>query len=307
MGKKIGIITIIMVLLLSTSTIVFSQTKEITNVKISIGGKPLNIPSEYGYPFLDNQSRTMIPLRIVSESLGHKVEWNQAEQKATIDGSVHITIGEKFVETSSGNIEMDTWAILKGGRTYVPLRFVVEALGYEVSYDGPKASNGHHHMVDIYKEGHTPSDNVGIPTGDMFGGKADWTKDAFLQDYFKGYDEGNQYVLSSRGIVFDQSGAARSAHEAISFTNRIEDEGHIRLDIMFWSKEDQAVLNDMLVYIAGEEAGKKIGDWIVEAREIGPLKSEVDKWVKMSDKIEFYYDKTNRGSMGNMFYIRPIK
>jgi len=188
--KRTKIIVIMLISILLLSTVVSAE--EITNVKISVSGKQLNIPEEFGYPFLDNQSRTMIPLRIVSESLGHEVTWNQAEQKATIDGNVHITIGEKFVETGKGKIEMDTWAILKGGRTYVPLRFVVEALGYEVTYDGPKASNGFHHMVDIkgeYKPGtgsDTGSDNN---DGDVFVVKFPNGKEVTLvkgTDYNKG-------------------------------------------------------------------------------------------------------------------------
>lgn len=173
---KIVIFTIVLVLLLSISMNGFAVGKdfididtinqrEITNVKISLGGKPLNIPSEYGYPFLDNQSRTMIPLRIISEKLGHKVEWSQSTKTATIDGNVSITIGEKIVKTPNGDVIMDTKAILKDTRTYVPLRFVVEALGYEVTYDGPKASNGHNHMVDIFKEGMVDIPGAGEAVG----------------------------------------------------------------------------------------------------------------------------------------------
>lgn len=131
-----------------------TNKREVTNVRISLNGNPLNIPKEYGAPFIDNQSRTMIPLRIIGERLGHEVGWDNSTRTASIDGKVFITIGQKVVKTPNGDVQMDTVAILKDdGRTYVPLRFVVEALGYEVSYDGPKHSNNYNHMVDIYKEG----------------------------------------------------------------------------------------------------------------------------------------------------------
>lgn len=155
--KKTKIVIGVLVLILMFST--FVNAKEITNVKVSLGGEPLNIPSEYGYPFIDKQNRTMIPLRIISERLGHKVEWDQRTKTATIDNEVQINIGSTTVfvpgskENPTGSIEMDTKAIIKGTRTYVPLRFVIEALGYEVTYNGPKSSNGHNHMVDIFKEG----------------------------------------------------------------------------------------------------------------------------------------------------------
>ena len=58
---------LILILLFSTVT----NAKEVTNVKISLAGNPLVIPSNFGYAFIDNQSRTMIPLRVISERLGH--------------------------------------------------------------------------------------------------------------------------------------------------------------------------------------------------------------------------------------------
>ena len=166
--KKARVLGILLILIiLSISVVVFATGKDTTELdrsvmvannaglKISLNKVPLNIPSEYGKPFIDNQSRTMIPLRIVSERLGHKVEWEHSTQTATIDGQISIKIGERVVKTPNGDISMDTFAILKDGRTYVPLRFVAEALDYEVSYDGPNYSNNYQHMVDI--SGETPT------------------------------------------------------------------------------------------------------------------------------------------------------
>lgn len=181
--KKAKILGIILILILSISMVVFASgkdtididtknQKEVTNVKISLNGKPLDIPKDYGYPFIDNQSRTMIPLRIISERLGHKVEWDNKTRTASIDNEVFITIGQNVVKTKNGTITMDTKAILKDGRTYVPLRFVVEALGYEVKYDGPKASNGYNHMVNIFKEGmvtpEVPEDGTPSKDGNVY-------------------------------------------------------------------------------------------------------------------------------------------
>ncbi|WFA09582.1 stalk domain-containing protein [Tissierella sp. Yu-01] len=156
MKKTSKILALFLMLILLFSTVV---SAEATNVKIFVNGTELIIPREYGYPFIDNQSRTMVPLRIISEKLGHKVKWDASTQTATIDversettrsdGEISVTIGEKKVKTAKGEITMDTVAILKDSRTHVPLRFVVEALGYEVTYDGPKNVNGYQHMVNI--------------------------------------------------------------------------------------------------------------------------------------------------------------
>lgn len=177
--KKIRTVGMLLIaLILSISVVVFASGKdtteldrsdmvatnaekrEITNVKISLNGTPLDIPTSYGYPFIDNQSRTIIPLRIISERLGHKVEWDNTTQTAIIDGEISIKIGEKAVKTPNGDVKMDTVAILKDSRTYVPLRFVVEALGYEVSYNGPNRANNYQHMVDISGEVKGPVDPI---------------------------------------------------------------------------------------------------------------------------------------------------
>ncbi|CAK7050898.1 copper amine oxidase N-terminal domain-containing protein [Tissierella sp.] len=172
MRKRATIIFTILFLLLSTITACASggvnanviEEQESTNIKIKINGVELKISADYGYPFIDTQNRTMIPLRIISESLGHKVEWDNKTQTANIDKIVFITVGENIAyglgneNNPSGIIEMDTKAILKDSRTYVPLRFVVEALGYEVKYDSPKESNGYNHIVDIERSKITRSD-----------------------------------------------------------------------------------------------------------------------------------------------------
>lgn len=150
--SRIFIMALIILLLIPSVAI----AKEKTNVKISLNGVQLDIPSSYGYPYIDYMSRTIIPVRIISERLGHDVEWNELTEKVIIDGEISITIGEKIVKTSKGEITMDTKAILKDGRTYVPLRFVVEALGYEVSHNRPNSSNNFQHIIDIAGQANTP-------------------------------------------------------------------------------------------------------------------------------------------------------
>jgi len=74
--------------------------------------------------------RTMVPIRIVTEALGGKAEWNGATQTVTltIDGKVlHMTIGQ----TLSG---FDVAPVVLNSRTYVPIRYVAEQLGAQVEW-----------------------------------------------------------------------------------------------------------------------------------------------------------------------------
>lgn len=78
--------------------------------------------------------RPMVPVAFVAEKLGHKVEWNSKKQQVVIDSKITLTINSKSVKTPNGTVTMDTVPFVKEGRTFVPIRFVSECLGYTVNY-----------------------------------------------------------------------------------------------------------------------------------------------------------------------------
>ncbi|MEG6615939.1 stalk domain-containing protein [Peptococcaceae bacterium 1198_IL3148] len=53
-------------------------------IQIVIDEEPLEIPLSYGAPFLTDNGRTMVPLRIIGESLGCQVEWLSNERTVEI-------------------------------------------------------------------------------------------------------------------------------------------------------------------------------------------------------------------------------
>lgn len=122
-----------MILFVSTTT---AFAAPITDVDIYIHGNKQVIPASMGKVFIDNQSRTQVPLRFISERLGHQVVWDSKNSgKITIDKNwVTLNINDVNIKTKGGSLKMDTVPFLKDGRTYVPLRFVSEALGYKVDY-----------------------------------------------------------------------------------------------------------------------------------------------------------------------------
>ena len=92
-----------------------------------------------------SSSRTMIPVRALVETLGGEVGYQDRVVTFTLDGTAYeFTIGSAAVKVSSTgedgeklpDITMDCAPYIKGGRTYVPIRFLSEALGYEVGWDG---------------------------------------------------------------------------------------------------------------------------------------------------------------------------
>lgn len=89
-------------------------------------------------PFIDPfTSRTMIPIRFVSEKLGASVDWDGAKQTVTMtkEGKqISLKIGEKKAIVAGKQITFDAAATLQNNRTFVPLRFVSEAYGAKVDW-----------------------------------------------------------------------------------------------------------------------------------------------------------------------------
>ncbi|MCR4435039.1 MAG: copper amine oxidase N-terminal domain-containing protein [Clostridiales bacterium] len=93
-------------------------------------------------PFINEDGRTMVPLRFVSTALGAEVDWNGGTQLVTITrGELRIALvvgrSEAIVHTGTGDTKrtFDTRAVIKDDRTFVPLRFVSETLGAGVAWD----------------------------------------------------------------------------------------------------------------------------------------------------------------------------
>lgn len=107
-------------------------------IDISVDGLNVKFTNSSGHPFIDSNSRTMVPLRLTMESIGAKVEWDQAEQSAIVtkgDIVVKIKIGESCIYKNGVRIKNDTAAIIKNGRTYLPIRAVLECFGSLISWN----------------------------------------------------------------------------------------------------------------------------------------------------------------------------
>ena len=91
-------------------------------------------------PFIDTNSRTMVPLRAVAEALGLTVEWDGAKREAIFtDGTktIYFPIGSSTARTGDGGtVQMDTAAVIVNDRTYAPIRYLAEYFGFTIGWDG---------------------------------------------------------------------------------------------------------------------------------------------------------------------------
>ena len=107
------------------------------SITVSVGDKEITFMD--AQPFIDENGRTKIPIRAVAEGLGCEVDWDDATRTAVIkrgDDVVYITIGKDTLQVGNTTVQMDTTAEIKDDRTYIPVRFVGEALGMQVNWKG---------------------------------------------------------------------------------------------------------------------------------------------------------------------------
>mgnify|MGYP000208578497 CR=1 FL=1 len=107
---------------------------------VKLDGKPVSFPD--AKPYVNEDNRTMVPVRFVTEALGCNVKWEEADQLVIISKDpkrILFQIGQNWaiVNDQKTDIrkEFDTKAVLKEERTMVPLRFISETLGAGVAWD----------------------------------------------------------------------------------------------------------------------------------------------------------------------------
>lgn len=130
-------IKMLLATLLIFSTYSFSNNAEAAN-KVTIYVN--EVQQSYSDKAIIENGSTLVPLRGIFEALGAEVTWNNSTW--TIDatkGSIKIwlEIGSKVTKVNGKTVNIAAPARIVNGSTLVPLRFISEALGAEVLWDGP--------------------------------------------------------------------------------------------------------------------------------------------------------------------------
>ena len=84
-------------------------------------------------------NRTMVPLRGIFESLGAQVHFDQKTGRITVTKeklNIILKINSKSVDFNGKIKTIDVPAFTENDRTMVPLRFISEAIGADVKWDG---------------------------------------------------------------------------------------------------------------------------------------------------------------------------
>ena len=109
-----------------------------TTVVMTIGSTEYVVNNDFvngdAAPYIDSAWRTMVPVRVLAETLGGTVDYT--DNVITIvdgDTTIVMTVGEDTYTVNDEEQTMDTAPVIgEGDRTFVPVRFLAEALGYTV-------------------------------------------------------------------------------------------------------------------------------------------------------------------------------
>lgn len=180
---KIGIITQLIFLVLLVTPALAADPPAEPGIQVYVDDALLSLDVA---PVLQ-QNRTLVPLRGIFEALGAQVEWNGQEKSVSAtkgDLAIWLQIGNTQAKKNGQNVQLDVPASLLNNRTMVPLRFVGEALGAEVNWDGATRtvrinSQGQGSTVPG-AEGNDPAGNTEAPLTPQFASQVSFKTENFV-------------------------------------------------------------------------------------------------------------------------------
>ena len=131
--KKFSALLVCLCILMSSVTALAEN-----EVTVNFNGEKKEFDVE---PFIEND-RTLVPMRAIFEAVGAKVTWDAATQTVFVFDEnkadvkfIALQIGQGTAFVSDEKKSLDVPARIVEDRTFVPLRFVMEELGCEVTWD----------------------------------------------------------------------------------------------------------------------------------------------------------------------------
>lgn len=122
-------------------------------------------------PIIEN-NRTLVPLRVISENLGYKVEWNEATREVTVSNNdeisqtIKLQIDNNIVSISNNSkkdednyikkISLGVTPRIINNRTFVPIRAIAEIFDNNVNWDNAN-------RTVIIGEGYIPMEPEIVP------------------------------------------------------------------------------------------------------------------------------------------------
>lgn len=117
-------------------------------VTVRVNGEDITYDDPEALPKVMN-NRTMLGARTFYEKIGAKVDWNEKARTVTVtkdNNKIVLTIDKDKALVNGKEKALDSPAVIVENKTYIPVRFVSEAFGYNVKYTEDEIMP----IVDIY-------------------------------------------------------------------------------------------------------------------------------------------------------------
>jgi hypothetical protein len=118
--------------LLALTLVVFPAGIAAQSVTVVVNGETMN----FSVPPIVRAGRVFVPLRGVFERLGASVVYANGQINATGNGrTISLNIGSTQATVNGNGETLDVAPFIMGATTFVPLRFISQALGAAVNWD----------------------------------------------------------------------------------------------------------------------------------------------------------------------------
>lgn len=133
-------------MMLASNATVFASENSNVEIRLNLGSPELYINSQsvtVPAPFSAGAGTTMVPLRVISEAFGAEVNWDSASKGITIkydNSEMKMYVNNTEAIVNGASEQLPSAPVVVNGTTMVPLRFISEKLGAEVSFDAQTKS-----------------------------------------------------------------------------------------------------------------------------------------------------------------------
>jgi len=110
-------------------------TLSANEISVTVDGQQVNFSGQA--PVIVD-GRTLVPVRGVFETMGFDVDWNPESRQATLSRAndvIIITIDSETFTSSGTNHTLEVPAQVINGSTMLPIRAVLESVGYSLNWD----------------------------------------------------------------------------------------------------------------------------------------------------------------------------
>lgn len=107
-------------------------------ITLNIDGHTVPAQSAAESPYINNDGRNLVSLRHVQRAVGGlQISFDGRTKRAKLAAAaktIEVSIGQNYLLVDGKKVAMDTVASARNGVTYLPARYIGEALGYSVQW-----------------------------------------------------------------------------------------------------------------------------------------------------------------------------